>query len=1021
MIGFGAAGRRLRARWSAAAIAAALLLLSASPLRAQLSASGIIAGTVRGTDGTLISGAQLTARRADSSYERRDISNKDGAFRLAALPPGAYVVTARRLGYRPVITTGVAVSAATVTTIGVTMEASAQALAPVVVNRTGVAPGRETEVAPVRITAQEIAALPVGLDLQRIVALTPGARPNQMWGGAGFDANAYRLDGVSINHPGLGGAIVQPNVHWIEQVEVRGLGAGADQGGFEGGLIDIVTKSGSNTRRGTISSNFEDAGLNATNLSGTDIVPELAGRRDVSAEASGPLVRDRLFYFVAGQWVRTHERAVDHLGTAQYSPVQQIADARSAFGKLTWTPTLNDLVNVGIAIGDSATDHAGLTGRETAAATSRVRSPSTIIDGSWQRTIGANTILEAKVVSFQQTVHDDPYNGADVPGVATYQLGTSESYQNAPFVVRQHPTSLGFTLTADHFTHWLGDHHFRVGTEQASGGWQDDQSRTAGMTWRPRKSTIDGSAATFDPNNALTWTNYTPTSWGGETHLDAHVKNGAVFLQDDYTRGRIGLHPGIRYGWWSGTINPYGGGAPIHALSTNGLDPRIGLTVDVGTKQYPTGVTVHWGRYHQDLFAEMFDRVSGANAFNNYEVWEYAGPAFADPSRVITLAQRDSMAAAGSFRPLEFNQLDQSGPVKDYHQPFVDQFVIGVHADPTSKLHLEAAYVARDYRNIIALVDRNEATNYVEFDSVAMIDRARKFVADFRGQNQALVIPRIFVPKYVVAQALANGLGITGMINPTGDLTWNPQYEITNPAGAKRRFRQLQLNGTLHDRRWDAAASIAFTSLRGNFSTVSGYDPNSITGRDRLVGRGPGPYVRPNEAINADGDLDNASHIEIKLRAIRDLGAGFRGGMVLYAVSGDRLTPSFTLQPYAYQYWGHGLRPGGMGNPPPPQPDSIPAMLFVPLAGQRINLTPTGSYHYAGHMTVDLHLERPIITAGVAWTLQLDAFNVLGSKAVTLINTSLDASTDPNSPTKFASPLGRVEPRTLRLGASASW
>ena len=1006
----------LALRWIVAANI--VLLAPAARLAAQSSAAGIIAGTVHTADDTPVSGAAVSARLADGAYERRAATDAAGHFRLGALPPGLYEVTVRRLGYRPVITTNVAVSAANVTTISITIEATAQTMAPVVVNQQGVAPGRETEVAPIRIDAGQIAQLPVGLDLSRLIALTPGARPDQMWGGAGLDANAYRLDGVGINHPGLGGAIIQPAIQWIQEVDVRGPGAGADQGGFQGGLIDVVTKSGSNTRVNRFSADYENASLNATNLSGTDIVPELAGRKELNAEFSGPIARDQLFYFVAGQWVRTQQRALDHLGTAHYSPVQEIADARSAFGKLTWTPSVNDLVNFGIAVGDSATDHAGLTGRETAAATGRVRSPSTVIDGSWQRTFGQQTMFEAKFVSFTAATHEDPYQSPGIPGVATYQLGTSESFQNAAFVVRQRPTSLGFTLTADHFAHLLGEHHLRLGTEQVSGGWRDDRTRTAGMTWRPRSSTIDGSAYTFQPGDASTWQSQTPTSWGGETHVDAHVRNGAVFLQDDYTRWRIGIHPGIRYGWWSGTINPYGGGATIHALSAHGFDPRIGLTVDLGTKAHPAGLTAHWGRYHQDLFAAMFDRVAGANAYSNYEVWEYGGPAFSDPTRVITRAQRDSLAALGQFRPLEFDQLDQSGTVTDYHQPYVDQFVVAVHADPTPNFHLEAAYIARDNRDIIALVDKNEATNYIAIDSVGITDHWGNILGSFRDDGTQLIIPKLYIPKNAVQIALADGFSVP--LPPGTDLTYDPQYEITNPAGAERHFRQFQVNGTLRQGSWLFSGSIAFTRLRGNFSTVSGYDPASLTGFDRLVGRGPGPWVRLNEQTNGYGDLDNASPVEYKLHALGDVGYGFRGGVVLSAVYGDHLTPTFTIQPYAFRYWGHGgrLLNSGLNDP---QPDTLAAVLFVPMAGQRVNLAPLGSYHYAGHLTLDLHLERPVKLAGLEWTVQADVFNVMGSRAVTLVNTSLDASSDPNSLTKFASPLGRVQPRTLRLGTSAAW
>lgn len=1013
------ARRALPAVAAGAVLAAWMLLLCAAPAAAQASPAGIIAGTVRGQDAAPVVDASVIATFADGSYERRGTTDSEGRFRLGALPPGSYHVSVRRLGYRPVITTGVTVAASNVTAITVTLQATPLDLAPVVVAQQGAEPGRETEVSPVRVDAQQIADLPVGLDLNRLVALTPGARPDQMWGGAGVQANAYRLDGVGINHPGLGGAIFQPNVAWIQELDVRGLGAGADQGGFQGGLVDVVTKSGTNTRRNHMSVAYENEALNATNLSGTDIVPELAGRKQVNLDLSGPIVRDRLFYFFGSQWLRTQQRALDHLGNAPFSPVQEIADTRSAFGKLTWTPSTSDLANLGIALADSATDHAGLTGRETADATSRVRARTLVLDGSWQHTLGRQTILEAKAVSLHGLTNDDPYLSTAIPGVATYQLGTSRSYQNAAFVQRQQPTSVGYTLTADHFVHWLGDHHLRVGTEQVFGRWNDDRTRTAGMTWRPRDQTPAGTPAAFDPANAMTWPRYIPSGWGGETHVHARVRNGAAFLQDDYTIGRIGIHPGLRYGWWSGFIRPAGGGPEIHAITASGLDPRIGLTADLGTRTHPVALTVHWGRYHQDLFSSMYDRVAGANAYSNYEIWEYLGPAFADPTTTFTVTQRDSLAALGQFRQIELDQLDQSGVVHDYHQPYVDQFVVGLRMDPTPTIHWSAAYIQRDNRNIVALVDRNAATNYVVADSVGMLDRWGRWVADFRDGSQVLILPKVYIPKNAVAAAIAAGFRVPASLSSGGELTFDPEYEITNPTGAERHFHQLLLDVTVDHDTWQWSGSIAWSQLRGNFSTVSGYDPASLTGWDRLVGRGPGPWVRPNEAINFYGDLDNASHVVYKLRLWGLIGRGFRSGAVVNIISGDRLTPTFTIQPYTYDYFGYADRAGG--GRLAPQPDTLTSLLFLALAGQRINLVPLGSYHYASHGTLDVHVEHDVRAPGVTWTVAVDVFNALGTRQITLINTSVDASTDPNSATQFRSPLGRVPPRTVRLGLSAVW
>src|SRR5436189_63359 len=83
---------------------------------------------------------------------------------------------------------------------------------------------------------------------------------------AGGVSNDYRLDGVSMNHPGLGGDLLSVSVDWIESLEVRGLGAGAESGNFQGGIIDAVTQTGSNDRRFAARTNYESPRFAATNL-----------------------------------------------------------------------------------------------------------------------------------------------------------------------------------------------------------------------------------------------------------------------------------------------------------------------------------------------------------------------------------------------------------------------------------------------------------------------------------------------------------------------------------------------------------------------------------------------------------------------------------------------------------------------------------------------------------------------------------------------------------------------------------
>src|SRR5260221_11453368 len=111
------------------------------------------------------------------------------------------------------------------------------------------------------------------------------------------------MDGVSMNHPGRGGDFLSLGVDWIDALEVRGLGGGAESGNFQGGIINAITKTGTNERRSPFRANYESERLTATNFNANEQGVEQAGRRELSGEGLGPIARGKLFYSVGGQVV----------------------------------------------------------------------------------------------------------------------------------------------------------------------------------------------------------------------------------------------------------------------------------------------------------------------------------------------------------------------------------------------------------------------------------------------------------------------------------------------------------------------------------------------------------------------------------------------------------------------------------------------------------------------------------------------------------------------------------------------
>ncbi|MEO8336885.1 MAG: TonB-dependent receptor [bacterium] len=1004
-------------------VAAMLTSAAMRPAVAQSDGTAMIWGVTTDSAGVPIPAVTVVVGRSDGAFVRRTISDDKGAYRISLLLPGIYNVTAQRLDFFLSMRRNVAVEANRNLRLDLVLRRRALDLPEVAV--TAKAPVGEqhgAEVGITRVTAEEIAKLPVGTDINRVVDMAPGARGLSLWGAAGTQANSYQLDGVSINNPGIGGAFIQPSIRWIERLEVKGLGADAEQGNFQGGIVNVVTKSGSNERHGSVEASGESQSLNGSNLIATSLLPEIAGRRQAIGQLSGPITLDRLFYYLGGEYLAGDYRTIDHLvaDTSAFSPVLQRKTDTKLFGKLTFTPTERDLFNVSVAHNTQSTDHGDFTGRETAEATTRLTAPTSLLNATWNHSINSATRVETKLLGFDGSERREPFAGPDVPGIYTYQLTTTRSYQNAPFSTDRHAKSLGGTLIFDRYQEWLGQqHHLRWGGEYSDATWTDKRTRNAGMTWRPRYSTIDGSARTFDPANALTWQAQTPTTWGGEEDLATHTVNSAAFVQDELKLGSIvTLLPGVRFGAWRGDLDPTARGVSsrTNVLSDAAVDPRFGITLDIPDPDTPVRLAAHIGRYHQGSFGELFDRAAGANAYSDQQVWEYSGPAFSDPARVITVAERDALAAQGKFRIIENVVLSQQGAVRNYHQPYVDQFSAGMEVR-FGERHWrgEFMFVSRDNRNIVGIVDQNLATNYRKFENVYVTDRRGQPVLDSYGKLP-LIIPAMYIPNDAIAALIAAikanpGSGIPlppGVTLADSNLAFVPDYAITNPPDARRRLRQWQLNFDADYPEWSGSLSAAFSGLTGNFSSVSGYDALSIGGFEGILGRGPGPYVRPNEQIFYDGDLDNNSFVTLKGRLIADLPWRFHGGVIAQYISGDRKSPEFIVVPSAFTFKASNAV-------------ELFPILTQAISRQRIFTRPQGTDHYEGRYTLDLHLERDFEMVGATLTVAADAFNVLNSGEVTLANTALNSNSDPNALTRYGAPLEHQAPRQLRLGAGVRW
>ena len=114
--------------------------------------------------------------------------------------------------------------------------------------------------------AEDIENLPIKRDIAAIAALTPGinltvssgARVSASgFGGDRDNANAYLINGINVGDSSAGQAWVQVNPDWFEEVQIGGVGAGAEFGGFSGAYFNGIIKKGGNQFSGSIAGYYQ--------------------------------------------------------------------------------------------------------------------------------------------------------------------------------------------------------------------------------------------------------------------------------------------------------------------------------------------------------------------------------------------------------------------------------------------------------------------------------------------------------------------------------------------------------------------------------------------------------------------------------------------------------------------------------------------------------------------------------------------------------------------------------------------
>ncbi len=308
-------------RWYLVALTICLMLALQSAPKAQ-EASGRIIGTVVDPKGAVIPGARVTVTNVETRVSREATSDKDGNFEVLSLPIGSYQVTAENSGFKKTVSGVEKLLINQSLRFEIKMEVGAPSET---VTVTSQAAGVET-VSPTlgqSITSRPIVNLPLnGRNVLSLALLQPGVSENNPGdGSAGIfniagnraDSVTFLLDGGVNNNLLNNGVVFNPNPDTIAEFRLLTSNYTAEYGRNGGGVISVVTKSGTNRFHGSGFDFLRNNKLNANRFfNNRDGLPrEILKRNQFGFTIGGPITipkvlkgEDKYFFFVGYQGQR---------------------------------------------------------------------------------------------------------------------------------------------------------------------------------------------------------------------------------------------------------------------------------------------------------------------------------------------------------------------------------------------------------------------------------------------------------------------------------------------------------------------------------------------------------------------------------------------------------------------------------------------------------------------------------------------------------------------------------------------
>ena len=773
------------------ALLLSVILLALAVTATAQTLLGTIEGKVLDEQGGVLPG--VTVILIGPRGTQTAVTDAQGVYRFVGVQPATYSVKAELTGFVPQERDGLALSMGK--TLGADFSLKVGGITETVeVLGTAATVDVKSSATTTSVSSDLLQTMPIYSSIGSLLNAAPGVNSSSAYGGQGSYGNALLLDGVDTRDPEGGSAWTFFNQDLIEEVQIGGLGAPAEYGGFTGGIINTITRSGGNLFSGLFSMRYTTDDLASSNitddiltlnpsLGSSDITRKLA---DYTVQMGGPVKQDKAFFYAS---IQRFSADYDPIG-----PLKTRTEISPRFNvKLTFQPSSTDTITLG-----GQYDQYNVTGRigywpgsqATDNATVEEDAPEWVWNAQWRKVFGASTLLEAKFTGYNGYYYLDPVD----PSPVIYDAET-DAYGGGGgglYYADRGRNQVNVSLTK--YAEKFGRHSFKFGAEI-------------------ERSHVRSQYQPYGPAGFYIYqyggVPYYQVSYGYD--LQGDNRRTSAFAQDQWTAGRLTFNLGVRMDHirgFSPTLDKN-----VYTPKT-AWGPRLGAAFDVTGK----GTTVlrgFWGRYYEGPAAGFF--YNAAPGIEDY-VWtpinpdgslgvpDVLTPAFVFGMQEDIKHPRTDDANVAWEQQLSRTLRFTATGIWRKTGNFINNVVEGAIWDKRTLVNqlTNQPYTAyywdnRDETNTNFVIRNTEGFNYQLTDgSVIAADPSRDYKALMLLLNKQLRNRWGFQASYVLAKAegtvdnsgFGNWLGGHGWVSPNTGVT-NNFGELTNS-----RRHEFKLYGT---------------------------------------------------------------------------------------------------------------------------------------------------------------------------------------------------------------------------------